>query len=43
MKPGDLVSLGSFSKLLPPKAGMAVSVQYLELPGDPVVNLSFKP
>jgi 2-keto-4-pentenoate hydratase len=43
MKPGDLISLGSFSKLLPPKAGMAVSVQYLGLPGDPVVNLSFKP
>jgi 2-keto-4-pentenoate hydratase len=43
MKAGDLISLGSFSKLLPPKAGMAVSVQYLGLPGDPVVNLSFKP
>ena len=43
MKPGDLISLGSFSRLLPPKAGMAVSVQYLGLPGDPVVNLSFKP
>lgn len=43
LKPGDLISLGSFSKLLPPKPGMAVAVQYLGLPGDPVVNLSFKP
>ena len=42
LKPGDLVSLGSFSKLLPPKAGLAVEVQYLGLPGDPVVKVSFK-
>jgi len=42
MKPGDLISLGSFSKLLPPKPGLAVQVQYLGLPGDPVVSVSFK-
>ncbi len=33
----------SFGVLVGYKAGMAVSVQYLGLPGDPVVNLSFKP
>ena len=42
LKPGDLISLGSFSKLLPPKPGMAVEVQYQGLPGNPVVNVSFK-
>jgi len=42
MKPGDLISLGSFSKLLPPKPGLAVEVQYQGLPGNPVVNVSFK-
>jgi 2-keto-4-pentenoate hydratase len=42
MKPGDLISLGSFSKLLPPKPGLAVEVHYLGLPGNPVVNVSFK-
>ena len=42
MKKGDLISLGSFSKLLPPKAGMAVEVLYQGLPGNPVVGLSFK-
>jgi 2-keto-4-pentenoate hydratase len=42
LKPGDLVSLGSFSKLIPPKAGLAVEVGYLGLPGDPVVKMSFK-
>ena len=42
MKPGDLISLGSFSKLLPPKPGLAVEVQYQGLPGNPVVSVSFK-
>jgi 2-keto-4-pentenoate hydratase len=42
LKPGDLVSLGSFSKLMAPKAGLAVEVGYLGLPGDPVVKMSFK-
>jgi len=42
MKVGDLISLGSFSKLMPPKPGLAVEVQYLGLPGNPVVNVSFK-
>jgi 2-keto-4-pentenoate hydratase len=42
MKPGDLVSLGSFSRLLPPKPGLAVEVVYWGLPGNPVVRVSFK-
>jgi 2-keto-4-pentenoate hydratase len=39
---GDLVSLGSFSRLLPPKAGQKVSVEYQGLPGNPVVGVQFK-
>jgi 2-keto-4-pentenoate hydratase len=42
LKPGDLISLGSFSKLLPPKPGLAVEVQYLGLPGNPTVNVGFR-
>ena len=42
LKKGDLVSLGSFSKLLPPKPGLAVEVMYQGLPGNPGVKLGFK-
>ena len=42
LKKGDLVSVGSFSKLLPPKAGQQVEVQYQGLPGDPKVKVGFK-
>lgn len=42
LKPGDLVSLGSFSKLMPPKPGMAVQVIYQGLPGTPMVAVQFK-
>ena len=42
LKVGDLVSLGSFSKLLPPKAGQAVEVVYQGLPGNPSVKVQFK-
>jgi 2-keto-4-pentenoate hydratase len=38
---GDLVSLGSFSRLLPPAPGLAVEIQYLGLPGDPKVEVFF--
>lgn len=41
LKAGDLVSLGSFSRLLPPKAGQAVEVQYWGLPGNPAVKVAF--
>ncbi len=42
LKAGDLVSVGSFSRLLPPKSGQAVEVTYWGLPGTPVVTLSFR-
>ena len=42
LKKGELVSLGSFSKLLPPKPGLSVEVVYEGLPGNPVVAVSFK-
>jgi len=42
LRKGDYVSVGSFSKLLSPKPGMKVQVQYVGLPGDPVVGVSFK-
>jgi 2-keto-4-pentenoate hydratase len=41
LKPGQLLSLGSFSKLLPPKAGQKVSVEYQGL-GDVDVGLVFR-
>jgi 2-keto-4-pentenoate hydratase len=42
MKPGELISLGSFSPLLPPKAGAGASVTYVGLPGAAPVSVSFK-
>jgi len=42
LKKGDLLSLGSFSKLLPPKAGDAVKIVYEGLPGTPSVSVRFE-
>ncbi len=42
LRKGDLVSVGSFSKLLPPKPGQTIEVRYQGLPGDPVVRVNFK-
>ena len=46
MKPGELISLGSFSPLLPPKPGMKVTATYYRLLGaqvqPPSVSVSFK-
>jgi 2-keto-4-pentenoate hydratase len=42
LKKGDLVSVGSFSKLMPPKAGQKVEVQYQGLPDNPSVTVSFR-
>ena len=42
MKVGQLISLGSFSPLVPPKAGMKVMVTYSGLPGAKPVSVSFK-
>ena len=42
LKKGDLVSVGSFSKLMPPKAGQKIEVQYQGLPDNPTVGMSFR-
>lgn len=42
MKPGDLISLGSFSPLSPPKPGLSVVVTYDGLPGAQPVTVNFK-
>lgn len=42
LKRGDLISLGSFSKLMPPKPGLAVEVVYQGLPGNPSVKTGFR-
>jgi 2-keto-4-pentenoate hydratase len=42
LKEGDLVSLGSFSPLFPPKAGQKAVVNYQGLPGAAPVSVSFK-
>lgn len=42
MKVGQLISLGSFSPLVPTKAGMKVTVTYAGLPGAKPVTVSFK-
>jgi len=42
LKKGDLLSLGSFSKLMPPKPGTGAKVSYDGLPGNPTVSVRFK-
>jgi 2-keto-4-pentenoate hydratase len=42
LKVGDLISLGSFSKLLPPQPGLTVKVTYEGLPGAQSVTVRFK-
>jgi 2-keto-4-pentenoate hydratase len=42
LKKGDLVSVGSFSKLMPPKAGQKIEVQYQGLPANPSVTVNFR-
>lgn len=42
LKKGDLLSLGSFSKLLPPKAGAGAKAVYEGLPGTPSVSVRFR-
>lgn len=41
-KPGDMVSLGSFGPLLPPKSGQTATVTYEGMPGNPSVRVSFE-
>ena len=42
LKVGDVLSLGSFSKLMPPKPGLVVQVRYNGLPGNPAVQVQFR-
>jgi 2-keto-4-pentenoate hydratase len=42
LKKGDLLSLGSFSRLLPPKPGTGAKLTYEGLPGNPTVSVRFK-
>lgn len=42
LKRGDLLSLGSFTRLFPPKPGMAVTAKYEGLPGNPTVGVRFR-
>ena len=42
LKEGDLLSLGSFTKLIPAKPGMKVWATYEGLPGNPFVMVSFR-
>jgi len=42
LKPGDLLSLGSFTAPMTPRPGLSVTVRYEGLPGDPAVSVRFK-
>ncbi len=42
LKPGDVLSLGSFTQPLRPRPGLAVTVRYEGLPGNPAVSVRFK-
>lgn len=42
MRPGQLISLGSFSALLPPKPGLAATVHYDGVPNLQPVTVTFK-
>ena len=42
MKPGELISLGSFSPLAPPKPGLKVTATYTGLPGAAPVSVTFR-
>jgi 2-keto-4-pentenoate hydratase len=39
---GDLISIGSFTPLTPPKPGQVVTVRYEGLPGTPKVSVKFE-
>ena len=42
LKPGDMLSLGSFTDPLTPYPGLAVTVRYEGLPGNPAVSVRFR-
>lgn len=41
IQPGDMLSVGQFGPAIPVHAGDEIKVQYLGLPGDPVVKVRF--
>lgn len=42
LKPGDMLSLGSFTDPLAPYPGLGVTVRYEGLPGNPAVSVRFR-
>ena len=42
LKPGDMLSLGSFTAPRVPRPGLGVTVRYEGLPGNPAVSVRFK-
>ena len=42
LKPGDLLSVGSFTPPMAPRPGLAVTVRYEGLPGNPAVSVRFR-
>jgi 2-keto-4-pentenoate hydratase len=42
LKAGDLISVGTFSPLTPPKPGQTVTIQYEGLPNTPKVSVRFE-
>lgn len=42
LAPGDMLSLGSFGPLLPPRAGLTATITWAGLPGDPSLSVSFE-
>lgn len=42
LKPGDVLSLGSFTAPMAPRPGLAVTVRYEGLPGNPEVSVRFR-
>jgi 2-keto-4-pentenoate hydratase len=42
LKPGDLLSLGSFTAPMTPRPGLGVTVRYEGLPGNPAISVRFR-
>lgn len=42
LRPGDLISVGSFTPLTPPRPGQRITVRYEGLPGSPQVSVGFE-
>jgi 2-keto-4-pentenoate hydratase len=42
LRPGDMLSLGSFTAPLAPRPGLTATVRYEGLPGNPAVSVRFK-